>query len=84
MPYLYFIPKTSSFLETFIRDKGTKKPKTQDISAVAKEEPGDKHDFDFVCKCLMPTASTEYSGRMELIPCLCNYENSWKPLSNLF
>lgn len=61
MPYLYFIPKTSSFLETFIRDKGTKKPKTQDISAAAKEEPGDKHDFNLCVStsCLLPLLNTQ-------------------------
>lgn len=44
----YFIPRTNSFLETFLRDKGTKrKTKALDISAAGKEEPVSKHDFDF-------------------------------------
>lgn len=43
----HFIPRTNSFLETFLRDKGTKHQKALDISAVGKEEPVGKHDFDF-------------------------------------
>ena len=43
----YFIPRTNSFLETFLRDKGTKHQKALDISTAGKEEPVGKHDFDF-------------------------------------
>lgn len=43
----YFIPRTNSFLEIFLRDKGTKNQKVLDISATGKEKPVGKHDFDF-------------------------------------
>lgn len=43
----YFIPRTNSFLETFLRDKGTKNQKVLDISATGKEKPVGKHDFHF-------------------------------------
>lgn len=35
----YVIPRTNSFLETFLRDKGTKTQKALDTSVAAKEEP---------------------------------------------
>lgn len=34
----YVIPRTNSFLETFLRDKGTKHQKTLDISAAGKSQ----------------------------------------------
>lgn len=87
----YFIPRTNSFLETFLRDKGTKKKKQKtkalDISAAGKEEPGSKHDFDFSflnVSCIITSVSL---GRTKLIPCLCNYEcmatQSWEHLLSL-
>lgn len=36
--------RTNSFLETFVRDKGTKPQKALHISAAAKEEPAGSQD----------------------------------------
>lgn len=53
-----FIPRTNTFLETFIRDKGTKTQKALDISVAGKEEPAGKHDSERLLR-LSPLPYTE-------------------------
>lgn len=75
-----FIPRTNSFLETFLRDKGTKKPKSPRYFGGGKGRASKRAQicfcFCFCFQCLMHIASTVYLGRTKLIPCLCNQENS--------